>query len=131
MSTERHIPHLGGEGEEWNFWFSVSSFASAKEYGRFYFWNVDFRARDDKEAKAKVLKILKQKVGRLKSMRNRVLGGMAAPRLLVDGKGGCDGDRMIRVRFSYSYSKKLLRVRDPNRVLVQGHGPEALEELNK
>ncbi len=90
---------------------------------------VDFQAVDDKEAKTKILEVLRRKLSRVKWTRDRTLSVMAMPPMKAeDPRKGLDGNRMIRNRYSYS-GKRILRIKNPELALVQGYGPEALEKL--
>jgi len=89
---------------------------------------VAFRVGTTGEAKKKVLAILKRAVAHVKDMGSMVLIADAVP---MDTKGGVrvgSADETLRPRRRYS-NRRLLGIKNPDAILVQGYGPDALRRI--
>ena len=114
--------------ELWSLHYTVSSL-KLNSPPRTIVGYVDFYAKDDEDAKRKILGILKSKMARVKWTKDRLLLVMASPCLEADNPDkGYDGNRMIRNKHSYS-GKRILRIKNPELALVQGYGAEAWDKL--
>ncbi|MBI2635575.1 MAG: hypothetical protein HYW79_03495 [Parcubacteria group bacterium] len=89
---------------------------------------IKFIAKDDNEAKQKILNICKKIVSRMRQSKWEYFIIQAMPYLKSDE--GLDGNRMIRVKPKYS-NRRILIIKNPDKVLVQGYGSEALEKLDR
>lgn len=118
--------YLGGEGELWSVIYSIQD-VNNDDY-RGIRGSIEFMAKDDAEAKNKILNYFKKVVASMRKTRGRFLMIQAVP-LMRDGERFVgDGNRMLRNKHRYS-DKRLLRMKDPDKVFVQGYGPEAQEKL--
>lgn len=82
----------------------------------------------DKEIKQELLSYLKKVLKRKKS--HRFIHAMLFAGTPRKGESFTRSEDIIRVKRGYS-NRKLLRINNPDLVLVQGYGPEALEALGE
>ena len=89
---------------------------------------IEFTAKSNKVAKAKVLDIAKKSAARLRK-KNVAFFIQAAPYVFErNGRRVLDGNRILRNKLRYS-NKNILRVVNPDVAFVQGYGPKALDRL--
>ncbi|MBI2640475.1 MAG: hypothetical protein HYW91_01155 [Candidatus Sungbacteria bacterium] len=124
MALERALTADGKE--KWN--LILIFLDTPRRSPRLLIKDIDFEAKDDMAAKQKMLDLLKRSLKRIRRMRNRTLFATAAPYVVLNGREGLDGNRIIRNRRAYS-NKQLLRVTKPDLALVQGFGTEALKKI--
>ena len=107
----------------WSLWLStgVKSFSETRAS------LIDIVATD-KEVKQKMLDHLKKVLRRRKNHRH--IHAMLFPDTPRKGEKDKRTEDIIRVKDGFS-NRKLLRIKDPEQVLVQGYGPEALKELGR
>lgn len=85
---------------------------------------IEFEAENDNDAKLKIINICKKIVSRTHKLKWNYFIVLAVPYSDI----GFDGNRMIRIKIRYS-NKRILRVKNPDKILVQGYGPEALKKI--
>jgi hypothetical protein len=92
--------------------------------------SIMFQARNNEEAKRKILKFLQRAVASMKPAKDKVLvlADLALPLDPRKGESICRAEDIIRLKHGWD-NMRLLRVKNPNAVLVQGYGPEALKRL--
>jgi hypothetical protein len=125
MRTKFIKKDLGGAGEVWVAGFELWQHGMEPYIVREY--EVSFRARNDSEAKAKIVEFAQKVLGRTKK-KNRGIGVLAWPedqktRQLI-------GDRLIRIKYRFR-NRNILRVKNPDVALVQGYGSKFHDQLSK
>ena len=89
---------------------------------------IDFEAKNDQDAKEKILNICKKIVARMKHAKWEYFIINAMP-YLKPKNAVLDSNRMIRVKLKFS-NRKILRIKNPDKALVQGYVAEALKQFN-
>ena len=110
--------------EIWSMIFSFELDYNSPNYPK---W-VEFIAKDNDDAKLKILNICKKIVSRTHKSKWEYFIIQAMPYL--ESSKCFDGNRMIRVKPWYS-NRRILRIKNPDKILVQGYGPEALKKLGE
>lgn len=118
--------NAGGKGREWYLIVHVVD----EKYERSATYSITFKAENTKEAKFKILGFLKKTLTRIGSMKNKFLIAHAVPLGVVDGRKVYFGDEMLRPKRAYC-NRKILGIKNPDRVFVQGAGPEVLKNLGE
>ena len=88
-----------------------------------------FTATDDKEAKEKVLELVKKFVKRLRK-KDCLVYILAAPYINYSPENKrniMNGDRQLRLRREYR-NKRILHIKNPEVVFVQGYGRKQFEQ---
>lgn len=111
-------------GEIWSMIFAFDLDCNNRNYPK---W-IEFIAKDNDDAKLRIINICKKIVSITRQSKWKYFVIQAMPYL--KSGDGLDGNRMIRVKRRY-FNRRILRIKNPNKVLVQGYGPEALKELGE
>ena len=84
----------------------------------------EFTAKDNNDAKRKVLNIVKRFIRRLpKPAKEYLINVIAYP-----DKGEVKGPKLLRLRYGFD-NRRILRVKNPDKALVQGYGPKQWDEV--
>lgn len=119
---------LGGEGREWGLLYSISKLKDDEDKKYPLLRVIIFRVQTIEEAKATVLNLLKRAYRGVRNTRNKILTAQAMPYGIENGQRVGYGDEMLRPKFKYS-NKRILRIKNPNMVLVQGYGAETDDKI--
>ena len=111
--------------EKWRFHFSTTAFEDLRYQG--ISRHEEFYAKNNDEAKTKVLELTKSLISRLRR-RDLFIFIFAMPFLNKEEKV-LNGERMIRIKDKF-LNKRILHISNPEVALVQGYGPKALEEIS-
>ncbi|MBI2446909.1 MAG: hypothetical protein HYV51_03835 [Parcubacteria group bacterium] len=111
--------------EKWSMIFGFNLVYKNYHYPRF----INFDAENDQDAKKKVLDFCKKIVARMKHAKWEYFIIQAMPYCKQKSEI-LDGNRMIRIKLKFS-NRKILRIKNPDKVLVQGYGTEALKQLSR
>ena len=109
--------------EKWSIYLLANDFDDLRYKGISRYQ--DFNAKNNGEAKKKVLALTKKFISRLRR-KGLFIYVHAMPRLK---SGTLNGNRMIRLKDKFS-NRRLLHIKNLDIALVQGYGPEALKKLN-
>jgi hypothetical protein len=126
-NTSYRKKDYGGTGRKWVFEYIISDRC---EFGCMIIRHCKFRAADAAEAKRKILAILKRAIASTKDVGRKTICDMALPSEPAAGQNAVFAEEMIRLKDRYG-NRRLLRIKDPEKVLVQGYGPKTLEELRR
>ena len=114
---------LGGEGEKWVASFKLWQHGMEPYIVRTY--DISFRAKDDAEAKQKLLKFLQLTLSRSRK-KNRGMSVLAWPK--NEKKGFLIGNRLVRMKSRYR-DRTVLTIKNPDTVFVQGYGPKFADQV--
>lgn len=127
MSKDYISRNLGGEGYSWTLDFVV--FRDTKEGGtmeRWIHWVIQYKKPNQKEGLLMALNLLQKWIIRSKEQRDdKPLNwsvGLVGKRVM----GKYDGIYRIRHRFQ---NRRILRIKDPIKIFIEGYGPDTLEAL--
>jgi hypothetical protein len=120
--------NLGGKGRRWILMYQIDTIENDRYRGTM--GSVSFNAVDSVDAKKKLLTILKRIVSHTKSISSKLFVVNAFPNDPLPDKLFVNVDETIRLKRSHA-NRRLLGIRNPEKVLVQGYGPEVLKRLGR
>lgn len=91
--------------------------------------HVTFIAKTDEDAKNKILNICQKIVSRRRKAKWDFFIMHAMPYLSLHDRK-CDGERTLRIKDKFS-NRRILGIKNPEKVLVQGYGNEALNKISE
>lgn len=119
---------IGGTGKSWFIWYSIYEWKRDDELDVLN-REILFKAKNVDEAKKIILRVLKRSFSHVKNLARRPIVIQAGP--YRSGEWGNSTPEVSLLRLDPRYAnKRLLRVKNPDVVLVEGSNEEALRRVH-